>query len=444
MRSTHTDSLDRLTIVRTSNALLGDISTPNYELGEVVSRLLSTADSWRHRKVESLRLLDGDSGRRKVSVDCTPDSTLSSPNGHRIMVPLALISKRPMKDFDIVDGASFPLPTLGRTDDGFLAWSAICFQIRHDLSTELPDGLVEALHDVVHGTPDKATATAVDVLLNGEQLFGIDPNRILDQTGYLLLDLASKFMLTCLLPTGAKTERQILKYSYHWRIQSNDPVTLRSRCRVALGLEDANYYLAVGGASDAASYHLEVHAPPGLTATRLELPTGSSFEPSRIDSDGGSVVHATAVYPEGPESEDAELGLSVPLRGIRTATLIVSVYTATVFILERILPGAQDALLDAADGAVALLLVVPAAYSAFLARSNENALVSQILLPLRVTMLLCSALLLAAAASLVGHLHEPWLTILWSAGAVLSVPAAAAQLVAYLVQVSRRSVSGDT
>lgn len=434
----------RLTLVAVTNALFGDISMPNYALGEVASRVFATADSWRHRKVESLRLLDGDSGRRKVSVDCSPDSSLASPIGDRIMVPLALISKKPMKDFDIVDGNGSSLPTLGRADDGYLAWSAMCFQFERDLGAPIGNDLLRALHDVVHETPDEAIRTATDILLKGDELFGIDPSRILDQTGYLLLDLALKFVLIGLLPSDGKPERQIIKYSYHWRIRADDPVTIGSRIKVALGIDDANYYLAVGGASDAASYHLEVHAPPGLTATRLELPTGSSFDSSRIDSDGGSVVHAAGVYPEGPDFEDAELRLAIPLRGIRTATLIVSLFTATVFLLEHLLPGAEDALLEAADGAVALLLVVPAAYSAFLARANENALVSQIFLPLRTTMFLCSVLLLAGAGSLVGRLHEPWLTALWVAGAAITAPVAAIQVVAYVMQAFKRSVSAST
>lgn len=189
----------------------------------------------------------------------------------------------------------------------------------------------------------------------------------------------------------------------------------------AFGLDVAELALPVSGAASAGSFHLEVHLPPELASARLELPPllGTS-EPACTDDSGNPVAHVYARYGEVPEEQDAVVHIAVPWAGLRMATCLVTTFTALVFLLERLLPGASDALRTSSEGAAALLLVAPALLIAFGTRSRESATVSHLLAPLRGVTVCCALLLVAAAASIVGGLKQPWYDILWWAGAISS------------------------
>ena len=272
-----------------------------------------------------------------------------------------MLLKRPLRDFDVSDQSGQPLPVLGRTDDGHVAWSVLAARYRTDLGTSLSENLLDDLHCVVHLLSPEASVIAADLAkgrVKGKHAF--DPSLVEDETRYLTNDLANYFLLIALLP-GDADRRQIIKYSSHWQV---DPPThrpsLSERFQVGLGFRAQSLDLAVGGASEAASYHLEVHALPGMLISNLSLPPGSGQSPFREDDQIGVVGHAVESYSGAPESS-AKLLLSVPRGGVRTVALFTTVFTAIVFCLDRVLPGGHKALLESSDGAAAVLLIVPAA-----------------------------------------------------------------------------------
>jgi hypothetical protein len=408
--------------------------------------------NWCHRKVESLRLLEGERGRRRVSLDCTPppDPGLAfEPNDRQttdidgvegpLMVPIAMIAKLAMRDLDVQDADGRPMPVLGREQDSTVGWSAACYALVK-VGVELTDSLRDELYAIVSGAPGDAEERAEHLLstgvIVGERLFDADdvPELVTD----LIRDLAKNFLLVVLLPSKSAGVRQVIKYSSHW--QPEGPAAKRtgwdrfpglSRTLVAFGYTNALFALEVSGAMSAASYHLEVHAPPGLICAGLRLPDGPAGEAEGNDHTTDVVAHAFASYPEGLSGDQtARLYLAVPATGLRLLTTLVALFTASVFVLERALPGAQTALLEAADGAVALLLAAPAVVLALLARPGENAIAASLLWPLRFLVLICASLLTAGAASLVGHLHDPYLTCLWTTGASLGVLASLALIFA--------------
>lgn len=54
----------------------------------------------------------------------------------------------------------------------------------------------------------------------------------------------------------------------------------QQRVQVGLSFRGMRLSLTIGGASDAASYHLEMHALPGMLISALSLPSGSGKSPS--------------------------------------------------------------------------------------------------------------------------------------------------------------------
>lgn len=420
--------------------MFGTVSSPDYALGAQVAVALSAGASWKHRKVESLRLLEGEFGRRRVSLDLTPIGPTLKDLGYEAdgrLLPLTMLLKRPLRDFDVSDQSGRPLPVLGRTDDGFVAWSTLAARYRTDLGEELSDPILTALYGVVHLSSDAAQLIA-DSLQQGEVegTREFDPTLIDPETAFLTSDLANYFLLIATLP-GEDDQRQIIKYSSHWHVSPpTEKQTWIERFQVGLGFKGIPLDLDVGGASDASSYHLEVHALPGMLISGLYLPMGNGLSHYREDHEVGVIGHAVESYAGSPDAK-AQVILSVPRGGVRTVALFTTLFTAVTFWLDRILPDAHAALLESSDGAAAVLLIVPAAYSLALSRPNENVVLSHLLWPLRVLTFLCIALLLFGTASIVGVLHSPYTDWLWWGGATIAAVSFAVQIRAWFVSEAR-------
>ena len=386
-------------------------------------------------------------GRRRVSLDCTPPPTplLAYHENERrtavitkvkgpVMIPLAMISKGALRDFDVTDGNGAPLPVLTRAENSSVALSALMSELQPD-ATSVAD-LEPVLRAIVEGPADEAKQK-VEQLLSGGTAAGksvLDPRSVTIFAERLLYDLAQNFLLIALLPSDQAGRRILIKYSSHWQtIFGGGRLGFSNRLLAATGFGRAPMELEVSGASDAGSYHLEVHAPAGLRCAGLSLPSnGGRPAADQPDDTTDLVAHAVGSYLEEPNST-ARLHMSVPNAGLRSVALLTALFTACVFVLEELLPGARCALLEAGDGAVAVLLAAPAVALALLARPGENALASELLAPLRWSVLGCAALLVAGAGSIVGKLHEPYISVLWATGAILASLLAAWLLVGSVV-----------
>lgn len=408
---------------------------PN-QTARVLADALAEPARWKHRKIDSLLLLEGVRGQRRVSLDCTPipDPALAYDSQERlkpniadieglVMVPLTLLRKGALRSFDLrgPDGAT--IPVLGRTENSQLAASIL----RHEIlaPTQVPgDEFLTALSELVIADPEQGAALASDLrqgIFRGKTVPELQDLSVV--ADLLLGEFGTYFLLVALLPAEQVGKRVVLKYSFHWHVEP--PVgaaSLLNRLAVAAGYSTATIDVEVSRPTDAASYHLEVQVPKGLVSTGLRLPgpgTAQLPDTAIADNNDDVIAHAVGSY-DSIDSNTAELSLSVPRSGLRSVALLTTAFTATVFLLERLLPGAHEALLSASDGAVALLLAAPAVVVTLLASPGESSIASHILLPLRVAVLTCAGLLAAGAASLVGVLHEPFMSCLWWGGATLS------------------------
>lgn len=391
-----------------------------------------------------MQLLEGSRGRLKHSIDCVPppDPQLAYEESERVlqnissvqgqlMVPLAFISKAPMRHLDVTRTDGTPMPLLGSEETSSFIFRTVIFLLTKS-GVQESDSLKQAIQDLVTAAGDSNLKRAEHLVETGawgeDQLW--PPKLELDgETKKFLYNVSTDFVLIGLIPASQSGLRQILKFSYHWTLTL--PSSRRQDISVAFRFLDQTVQLPMHMPAAGKSYHLEFQVPPELEIRELALPEekpkAKSFTELKqsnfsteirvpIDRSGSAIAHVHTSYKEMP-ADDAVAILSVPRRGLWSSALLVSLLTAVIFLLALCLCGAMDTLMEVGGNAAALLLAAPAIFVGFLAVRREHALSSQLLDPLRAVILICALLLFAMAGSVVGGLVQPWRSMLWISGA---------------------------
>lgn len=387
--------------------------------------------SWRLRKVDSISLLDGRRGRRHCSLDlvCRPQPELAFNSADRVkqsfsdvlgplMVPIALLSKGVVRDLDVRLPDGRPAPVLTREQNIEVALATLEQAIPPAVSGDEAGGkrvpklpLDEDLRSELRSIVEKPDADdAMEAVSKLTKVWAFS-----DPGNQLLSDLAGKFLLVALVPREFIGARTVIKYSHHWNDLPRAWSNVGRLTFAAAGYCTYPIGIVMSGPADAASYHLQVHVPNTLVSKGLYQADGGLE-----DRNESAVAHGVGHYPEPPKDNIANLHVAVPGRGLRAATILVLLFSFTVFLLERTLPNASGNLMSASDGSAALLLAVPAVAMALLGRDGESDLAATLLGPLRAIIILCSMLMAAAGWSLVGRLSGPWIDYLWCAGACVS------------------------
>lgn len=403
----------------------------------------------------------------RTSIDCTiPDDSRLAYQGSntQVAIPLALLAKRPMRDLDVRDDAGAHLLVLGASENAAIAVEMVLYALNFDgvvtQGDPLPDGLRTALEDIVRGPAEPTRLAgilpkvetsgvigshrAAERLLfegfwAGRQVLTPDEvERVSPSTKAMLLDLAKNFLLVVVVPRDRVAERQVLKFAYYWHVDHrphadvNEIASWRKVITGSFGFEAIGIQLPVGGIGDAASYHLEVHTPRELVSEGLVLPIWSRSTEGIFDETVTPVAHAHGSYPvRDDDDEDSVLGpsawlsLGVTRRGTKSIALLMATFTFVFFLLGITLDGGLAQLRGEGnpDGAVdpsALLLTLPAVVVGLLVTNQEHSIASVLLLPIRAASILCSGLLVAAAASLTFQLRDPYLVALWNVSLAIS------------------------
>jgi hypothetical protein len=272
---------------------------------------------WVVRRVESIEFVDDRTVCRRVSVDYTVPSdavVLRRGDGTRVRVlPLAMMRRKSMINFDFRDHDGRPMPLLGLRENQALTLSVVrawATALREDRGTpiadqrSLPADLHELLDDVVAG--DQAELSAAYERIIAPRAV---PDQHVDQRLVVILErLATNFVLfaTECAPPGT---RRIVKWSY------DEPLTLlhstssyqghedgpcpgtpppggrsesvtygRTGRRqhwwepdpllAGLGLQPTLIRFPTPGAELAASFHLEITAPPEVSIVEASLLAG--------------------------------------------------------------------------------------------------------------------------------------------------------------------------
>ena len=361
-------------------------------LGRAAYQAVLSSQSWIHRKVESLHMLDGEIGRRRVSVDCTPPAdpglvmrrhvtTDSDDSREQFLIPIAILSKVQIRNLDLEDAAGVRLSMAERSTFELVEVSAMVATIEDEGHT-VCDELLLALNQVARNKPALAKEQASTLLAGNVNFEGFDATALSEPLRRFIMDMAGGFLLIVVLDSSHLGRRSLLKYSSHWAqpdAQRSVGPSLRRSLSLFLrrcGWWPFVYSIDISGAAFASSYHIEIHIPQGLAYDRMDIPR-EDLSSKRVDIDQGSIAHGGAHFTASP-AEDAELILRTPSTQRLGSTFLLGLITVVVLFVFS-LPSVVRVLIENSasnQNIVGLLLLLPAGIIAFGNRASENSIAS--------------------------------------------------------------------
>jgi hypothetical protein len=395
------------------------------EIAAGFAALLTRQAAWRHRRVETITVLSHEQVRRAVSVDFTV------PTEHRDdvrlserewIVPLALLAKRPLVNFDLRAEDESSVPLLRAEETQAIARELLYVMLEIDRE--------EAADDPVAGELIERVLAAGSVDVTAE-LAELDARHGGVPGFAALADRLSRGFLLCAV-LGDVSRRRVIKFAY------DEPLARPARY--------AHFYDAPG-CTEAASYHAEVAVPSELRARRTELADDATGEvlatgPRELRARTTRLVDNVtgSVLAEGPRDADRpfvyytadtgrrlEPGLSVRYGTERGRFLVPAALVAWVIALELALPWLFADLKHLATfggPAISVLLSVAAVFSALVLRSGEHPLVRLVLAPYRLCLAAATLAAVLAAATLAFRAGGGVLSWCWGVGALVAALAA--------------------
>jgi len=413
-----------------------NLDNPNEKIAEYVGSFLHDP-VWVRRRIETVTFLDYDTIRSRTTLDIqmsTIANLMSDLPLHpsRPLVPLAVLKKDLLANFDLRDASGNALSVVPRYVDTFFAFSFLCAEAAKVLGNELGNVAVEIrqhLKNLVFDFPDikdKVSFLTVnkwnsheswesDVLEKWEEL--LENN---DFNGYLR-DFTFNYILIAQLPSGPDV--QIVKYSH----QSSPRPNLRlSKNTVSelIGFDAAEFSIQAPSIGWDRSYHFQVKPPEGVVVTDLYLVRGRRIsEVRRSDNSndiynvqmGNDFAQAYATDNLMQASFNFIVLLRVSIVGYLRAAWLSTIFAAAVLLFgDLFLPELRAAVGSRAEAAVALLLVAPSLIAAYLVRPGEHVLASSLLRFLRYLAGLSGLLTYIAAAVLVLKFRGETIPTTWN------------------------------
>ena len=383
--------------------------------------------------------------RRRVSVDFLVPGEAISPGKPPPVLPLALLEKRPLVDFDLEDESGESLSVLTRQENGFVAWSAMARIAQFEAATafgpdkKLPSSLLGDLKIVAGGAP-RAAFEALQ-RLGGEEDRAL--RAVLHDSQFfmsLALSLADGFLLLTRANDRPGTTR-IVKFSYAQELEF-PPETRRERFIARMGFAAAEYGFWIPAVGESESYHFEFQAPPGLEVAASELvvllqhPETESDERFNVDGAPGdndddddtpfdafpgrlvgplAHVYVSDVPPE--HVGIARIWLRPPLEGLLRAALASTLLATMIFLFFMW----DDRIKEVeGNGPGGLLLAIPSLVAAFLVRQNEHRLATNLFAGIRAATAASGLMAYAGAILIIGDVRGPALVNSWRILAILS------------------------
>jgi hypothetical protein len=372
------------------------------EIAVGFAALLTRQAAWRHRRVETITVLSHEQVRRAVSVDFTvpaehrEDLRLSE---REWIVPLALLAKRPLANFDLRMEDVSTVPLLRSEETQVVARELLYLMLELDQPAAVDDPAAGPLIERVLGVDPvdvSAELTELDERHGGLPGFAALADR-----------LARGFLLCAVLSDVSR--RRVIKFAY------DEPLARPARF--------AHFYDAPG-CTEAASYHAEVAVPDELrarTTTLADNVTGTVLAEGPRDAD------RPFVYYVADTGRRLEPGLSVRYGTERGRFLVPAALVAWVIALELALPWLFADLSHLATfggPAISVLLSITAVFSALVLRSGEHPLVRLVLAPYRVCLAAATLAAVLAAATLAFRAAGGVLGWCWGLGALVAALAA--------------------
>jgi hypothetical protein len=367
-----------------------------------VLRLALNPGLWVRRRVETFEFVDGDTIRRRMSVDFALPPARGIAEGDLVYVPLLLPTKGKLRNFDVRDAEGRALSVSTQQHDRAIAVEGLLAYLQALKGAPLED--VSTLREIVEEVDgDTAAATAEQALSAGEigrileRLPAAGPEddpererRERENVRGLLLDLTGSFLLLVHLPHSSR--RTIVKVAFdaaHRNRTDGERWFLRASYRLnrplsSLGLVARIERFESLDVGLGESYHAELVQPADTYASelRLEVRHGKSSRYETVDADDHHV--RPHVYTRATARADAGR-LTVLLYASREGLLLPLWLSAGLITTVLMLVPAHAEQVEAQT--LAALLLLPAALAAYYVRSGEERYLTRMLRGVRLVAL---------------------------------------------------------
>jgi hypothetical protein len=385
------------------------------KVGLTTAVLLLTWNRWTHRRVESARFIDADAARRSVSVDFTLPHfvhRLRETPEHgtrRQLVPLGLLRKGTLVNFDLRDEAGHSLPLLTTAQNGQVAEATLVALAAATLKIDVIHDAAAIQCDIRHlvQAPGRAEASRpLAELFEKRDQLSQQRLKLRDDDAFPRIAAAfATHFLALTVAEIARHQRRVFYYAYDETLfDSPDPGRF---LRIARGGERVVWF-TVPRVGEAESYHHEVEAPDGMQVnTQIGISTdrrpAASRPLLRPISKSGNFQRSHAQFSNAEPGDEAVIVVKIrprPSTVIRGAVLGGFVSLALIVLVgTRLGPILAH---GGTETAATLLLAIPGIAVAVLGREDDTEMTTEILWPIRVAALAPGLGAFIAAGAVVG------------------------------------------
>ena len=371
------------------------------EIAVGFAALLTRQAAWRHRRVETIKVLSHERVRRHVSVDFTVPvahrGDLELSEGEWV-VPLAYLAKRLLVNFDLFMEDESAVPLL-RSDEAQAISRELLYLVL-DLDTE--DAVEEDVGPLIEwilaagpGEEDAVDAAVAEL----EDALGTLPGFVT-----LAAQLTRGFLLCAVV--GDVSRRRVLKFAY------DQPLGRPGR---------SSHFYDTPGCTQAASYHAEVEVPDEMRARSTDMVDDVTGE---VLARGPRDTDRPAIHYIADSDAAVSPGLSVSYGAERGRFLVPAALVAWVIALGLALPSVfadLPSLAASPSPAIAILLSSSAIFSGLVLRSGEHPLVRLMLAPYRLCLAAATLAAVVAGGVLAFHGSAGTLGWTWGLGALVAI-----------------------
>jgi hypothetical protein len=363
------------------------------DIAEAADVLLRYQAAWRHRRVESIAVLTHEQVRRHVSIDFTvPEAQREGLrlSAEEFIVPLALLSKRPLVHFDLRNEEQHAISLLTAEQHRTIARELLYRQLDDELA-----GADELIETVLADEPqDVEPQIAALEAAHGVELADFRS----------IATVLSRSFIAWAIVRGLD-RRRVFKFAF------DEPVGRRSFV----------FFIGAAGCTEAESYHAEVAVPADLKARStllVDRASGRRLAVGERDADRPALFYrAQQPLPDRPQ-------IVIEFAAERWRFLAPAALVATIIALLIAPPflfSDLKALPETATAAVGLVLSTSAVFSVLILRTDEHALLRLMLLRARALLAASTIAALFAAAS-IGFRTAGWVIEgTWALAALASV-----------------------
>lgn len=394
-------------------------------VGLLNAHLLLFWSSWTHRRVERIKFVDEDVIRRATSVDFTIPHWFHRVRGTprngvaRQLVPLGLLRKGTLMTFSLHSDSDQSLPLLTTPQNIEVAEATLVALAEQVIEGSVPDKVRSDIRALVECDASKSAIHLQNLHERKDKHTGARGklrNSAVFQS--LSTPLADNFLALTMIELGWH-QRRVLHYCYDEPLWFTPTGRLRNFIAPAVG-GPREALIGLPALSHADSYHVEVEAPDGLQIVTREGYTeypGGTVPLEGIEKTGSHQRSHIHFKQSALGAEAIVLARLFPRASaiVRSGCFAGALAFLTILFFQlRFSKIVGPHAGDQKAAAAAVLLGFQAVVSLYLARSDQNAMTTNLLWPVRMVAALPGvAAFVMAAAVVAGTSGTATKIVLW-------------------------------